>query len=444
VNNYTAGTQACQLYNCAAVGDIIGGGILNADYQTQKPNTQLTDGAPLHGAWTDPVKPEQQATVTLETILVMPAGNSPQNNGWPTIVFAHGLGSSKESVFAIAGRLAAAGFATVAIDTSAHGSRAVRISNDINLGCSGMCFSGTTPTGAHCDTITQCNAGETCGSLAANPQLLPPSPTSAPQCYAPFLSPDLATTRDGIRQTVLDHQRVVQALKTCGKDGCAGISVNPSKIYYLGMSLGGIIGTMSAGLSPDIKTAVIDVGGVGWADILENTETLAIRCSLVNGLIDAGILTGEKWTGGSTGLCTTDEWKQQAGYAQFAAIGRWVLDSADGANFAQRLATKRVLLQEVVDDTVVPNVATDNLSKLLGLAPMAADGFNPASPAPSGAIASMGTANKFLKYTSDADNVFVHSSLLRPAPTTEPQDGINGTLRLQVDASTYFLLNNNQ
>jgi hypothetical protein len=198
---------------------------------------------------------------------------------------------------------------------------------------------------------------------------------------------------------------------------------------------------MSAAMSPDIKAAVINVGGAGWADILENTETLAIRCQLVNGLIDAGILVGDKWNG-SVGLCTTDAWKMQPGWATFSAIGRWVLDPADPANFASRLATKKVLIQEVVGDTVVPNVSTDRLAALTGLAanPLTADPFN---GQPSAALSNMPTVSKFVRYVTDATNVFVHSSLLRPAPTTDPQHGINGTLRLQIDAA-YFLISNNQ
>jgi pimeloyl-ACP methyl ester carboxylesterase len=444
VNNYNAGTQACQLYNCAAIGDIIGGGIATPNYQRQLPNPLGSAVPAVQGAWSDPVDPEAQGTLILETIVVLPAGNPP-TRGWPTVVFAHGLGASKESVFAIAGMLAARGFATVAIDASAHGSRAVRISRDINLGCRGMCFSGTTPTGTECDTITECNAGETCGSTAATPSLVPPSPTTAPQCYAPFLSADLATTRDGIRQTNLDHERVVKALATCGAAGCGPVRVDPDRISFVGMSLGAIIGTTSFAMSPAIQTAVLDVGGVGWVDILENTQTLQIRCALVNGLIDAGILVGEKWTGGSTGLCTTDEWKMQPGYATFSAIARWVLDPAEPANFEARIlaADKKVLIQEVVGDTVVPNIATERQAALLGLPTMSleADPFNPSQPAPSAAIVEMPNTRKFVKYTSDANNVFVHSSLLRPAATTNPQAGINGTLRLQVDASSYLFLN---
>jgi hypothetical protein len=440
MNNYTAGTAACQLVNCAGIGDVLGGGVVNVNYQAQNPN--MFDAAkPLQGAWSDPVNPADQGSITLETLIAMPAGTAP-STGWPVVLFGHGLGSSKESALAIAGRLASAGFATVAIDTAAHGSRAVRISNDINLGCTGMCFSGTTPTGTQCETIAQCQSGQTCGSLAATPSLVPPSPTTAAQCYAPFLSPDLGMTRDGIRQTILDHQRVIRALKTCGAAGCNLISVDPNRIFYAGISLGSILGGMTTAMTPDIDAALLNVGGAGWADILENTETLAIRCSLVNGLIDAGILKGEKWAGGTTGLCTTPEWKMQPGYATFAAIGRWVLDPADPANYGSRLATKKVLIQEVVGDTVVPNVSTDRLAAVSGLAanPLAGDPFN---GMPSAAITMMPTTSKFVRYTSDATNVFVHSSLLRPAPTTDPQHGINGTLRLVVDG-VRFLAQNNQ
>ena len=134
-------------------------------------------------------------------------------------------------------------------------------------------------------------------------------------------------------------------------------------------------------------------------------------------------------------LCKTDDWKTQPGYASFAETGRWILDPADGANFASRLAVKRLLIQEIVGDTVVPNVTTNNLATFVGLASMATagDGFN---GQPSSAISTMPKMNKFLTYTSDAQNVFAHSSLLRPAVSTTP--GSNGTFRLQIDLRAFL------
>lgn len=440
--NYAAGATACQLYSCAAIGDVIGAGVLDTDYQVQRPNP-LPGGAPLRGAWNDPVHPDPQGMVLLETIIVVPAGTPPAN-GWPTVQFSHGLTSSKESVFAIAGRLAATGFATVAIDIAAHGSRAARISTDPAKGCIGRCFTQAgTATAATCDTNAQCGENETCGSATATPGFVPPSPTTASQCYAPFLSPDLAATRDAIRQTVLDQQRIIHAIKSCTTaNACGGATLDGSKISFTGFSLGGFIAPITAAMSPDINVAVINAGGVGWADFLENTETLAVRCLLVDGLIDAGILQGTKWDGGTTGLCTTDEWKMQPGFQTFAATGRWVLDPADGANFAFKLAPKHLLIQEIVGDTVIPNVTTNNLAALVGMASMVKPGdpFNPGSPAPSAAITAMPAMNKFVTYTSDANTIFAHPSFLRPVSFATP--ATNATARLQVDASTFLFLQN--
>src|SRR5438105_4063337 len=81
---------------------------------------------------------------------------------------------------------------------------------------------------------------------------------------------------------------------------------------------------------------------MGWVDVLENTQELAIKCPLVNALIDAGILRGIKWdpTNPTVGLCTGTDWITQPGYQQFQGIARWILDPADGANFAAKLAPR--------------------------------------------------------------------------------------------------------
>lgn len=437
--NYAAGDTACGLYSCAAIGDVVGGGAFTSNYQRQLPNP-LPGGNSLQGAWDNPYTPNPQGELVLETIIVVPAGTPPAN-GWPTVLFSHGLTSSKESVFAIAGRLAASGFATVAIDTAAHGSRAVRISRAEAQGCIGRCFTQAgTATATTCDTVAQCGAMETCGSATAMPGFVPPSPTTASQCYAPFLSPDLGATRDAIRQTVLDQLRVINAIKACtSASACAGAVLDGTKIYYTGFSLGGFIGPVTAAMSPDVKATVINAGGVGWADFLENTETLAIRCLLVDGLIDAGILVGTKWDGGTTGLCTTDAWKMQPGFQTFAATGRWVLDPADGANFAFKLAPKHLLIQEIVGDTVIPNLTTNNLAALVGMASMVKPG-DPFNGQASAAITAMPALNKFVTYTTDANNIFAHPSFLRPVSFATP--GTNATLRLQIDASTFLQLQN--
>ncbi|MBL9012702.1 MAG: hypothetical protein JNL83_00910 [Myxococcales bacterium] len=415
---------------CQAVGDVVGGLLSAANYQTDTPakvptnSTNPNEGGMIPGPFNDPYKPTKAGDRGILVLGMVPASPMPAA-GYPVIVFGHGLGSSKSSLVAIGAQLAAAGYASVAIDFVAHDSRAVRTSTDAAIGCA--------------------NTGT---------PAVPPSPTTAPQCYAPFLSSDLATTRDNVRQTILDLQELVNSLQGCALDKCNQLKVDVANIQYLGLSLGGIIGSATVGAKPDFRAAVLNVPGVGWVDILENSNTNAIKCPLVDALIDAKILTGEKSNlvaQPNTGLCTTDAWKTQPGYQQFATIARWALDPADPANFTRKLATRRILIQEVVGDTVVPNVATNNEAALVGLQPLVASRALPPVE-PSAVIMTSPQTNKFVKYMnlppeapSFPGNTFEHASLLRPAPSpgtmTVGADGRLGTARLQTDAITFLLQN---
>jgi dienelactone hydrolase len=430
--NYTTGNAICGQVGCAAIGDVVGSGLVSKQYQIDTPNAYTGTGAkPVPGPWSDPKSPTEVKDETISVLGWVPATAAPAT-GYPVVIFQHGLGQGKTNAFAIAGSLANAGFLTVAIDAVAHDSRAVRISNAAALGCTDVA------------TSTRLDKG--------------PSPIDFPQCYAPFLSTNLGATRDAIRQTVLDQQRLVAALKACGTTACNSVKIDPTKIVYLGQSLGGIIGAISVGLMPDIKAAALNVTGVGWVDILENTATLRIQCLLVDGLIDAGILVGEKSSppGNPTmGLCTTPAWKTQPGYQQFSVIGRWIFDPADPANYTRKLAQKRVLLQEVDKDTVVPNLTTANLGALLGLMSAAADpAVPPVPPAPpaSAAITTNPMTSKWVRYvnlpanggTGFPGNTFHHASLLSPTldPTQPPTpDGSLGVARVLSDVITYLSIN---
>jgi hypothetical protein len=452
--------NSCTSLPCNAVGDVIGAGLGTIPYQPPTTNMFNMNKQPIPGQWTDPVHPMSQSGVLLEVIAVIPNPNvvGPQPaNGWPTVVFGHGLGSKKETVLAIAPQLAKAGFATIAIDFQAHGSRAVPISNDPALGCAGTCSVTTSTT---CDVNGGCPMGESCINAAA--QTIAPDVTH--QCYSPFLATNLGLTRDNIRQTVLDLQRLVRAAKACGATNCVAngnapngangnsgnvLAIDPNHIVYTGISLGGIVGATTFSVDPTMQSAVLNVAAVGWADIFENSDTLEIVCPVIDGLIDAGVLMGMKWNGmdgaNASGLCTTPAWKTQPGYAQFAAIARWILDPADGANFTAKLAPKRFLLMEVVNDQVVPNVATDIMGELVSLTPKMADPETGAAGA-SMAITMNAGGTKWVRYAnlpasapSFPGNTFVHSSLLQPANAN--LDGVLGTVRVQTDAITYLILN---
>ena len=486
----TSATAAatCTALNCNGIGDVLGAALTTSNYETHVPNP-LAGGGDVPGAWSDPLKPMIQSgfpdlgrpsipTGAVEVLIFVPAGLPPAG-GYPVVVFGHGLGSYKETLIAIAGTLGSLGIASVAIDFVNSGSRAIRISDDPTIGCGPGICSVTTSQTCYADTPigTPCPGAETCINA--------PSYATTNQCYAPFLSTDLAGTRDNFRQTILDLQRLVLATKACGSgepSSCGDLAVDPTKLQYLGISLGGIIGSTTTSLAQDLKGGVLNVPGVGLVDILENSETFEIKCPLVDALITAGVLQGAQWNGMDgtmgTGLCTTDAWKTQPGYAQFASTARWVLDPADGANYVStRLPAKKFLMQEVVGDLVVPNVATDDEGALVGLTPGTADPINPQDPTtsnPSVALLNAATTSQWLRYpTLDATvastggfgNAFQHASLLEPVVsaghcldtpsttcvqnsecTVTAQDqcvfpGVLGTERVQTDAA-YFLHSN--
>ncbi len=428
----------CAQIGCANVGQVMGAGITSTNYQVLGANP-LTGAADVPGQWSDPVKPSTQGASILQTLIFVPKGTAPAG-GWPTVVFGHGLGSQKESLFVFAPQLATAGFASVAIDFVDSGSRAVRITTDPTIGCAATCAIA----GTSCTSDADCTT--------ANDQCTP-TYAEAIQCFQPFLSTDLGATRDTIRQTVLDLQRVAKSISSCGATGCNGtdgssLQVDPTHIVYAGISLGGIIGSTTNSVDPIFQSAVLNVSGMGLLDILENTQTEEISCSLVDALIDAGILVGAKFDPvAGTGLCTSMAWEQQPGYQQFRSIARWVLDPADGANYASKLALKRFLLMEVVGDKVVPNIATDDEGALTGLTPGVADACAPAPCAPSLAITTDVQSTKWVRYptlppdagTGFPGNTFVHASLLQPANTNA--DGLLGTVRVQTDAITFLVAN---
>jgi pimeloyl-ACP methyl ester carboxylesterase len=449
---YAAGTAVCAAAGCAAINDVLGSLVLSKQYTSDTANALYTGtGAmPIPGAWTDPLTPAvvhapntsnplaSDPQAQLGAIVLIPQTPAPAA-GYPTVIFQHGITRARTDVLAVAGGLASKGFAVVAIDALGHGSRAIRISNaapncsDVNVG-----IPGPRPD-------------------------LGPDPTAHPECYAPVLSPDLGATRDGFRQTVLDIHQLVTSLAACGTTNCGKLKVDPTRILYVGHSLiGGNLGTVAVGAT-GIKAAVLDAAGVGWFDILENTkQTAKFQCPLVDALIDAGVVMGDKFDPqAGTGLCTTDAWKTMPGYQQFAGIARWILDPAEPANYGDWLAPKSFLIQRIHDDDVLPNFATENL----GLAAEQIRGDAScgvpigASIVPSSVLLAAPTESQYLDYLTvlpgdpacPPGNTFGHGSLLQPLPsvtsgscnpaTGAACDGTFATVRLQTDA-IYFLLNN--
>ena len=139
----------------------------------------------------------------------------------PCLVLLHGLGGNKEMMAFLALDAAQAGYAALAIDEYGQGERAA-----------------------------------------------PPKPGETQEVQ-------LAT---GVRQTAVDVRRGLDYLAT-RKD------VNSQRIGLVGISLGAIIGTVTAGVEPRIKATALISGGGDWGLIL---KTLSANRADVGGRSTAG------------------------------------------------------------------------------------------------------------------------------------------------------------
>ncbi|MET0410099.1 MAG: hypothetical protein ABW217_02330, partial [Polyangiaceae bacterium] len=230
------------------------------------------------------------------------------------------------------------------------------------------------------------------------------------------------------------------------------IAVDPARIGYLGHALGALLGGVAVATSDQLAGAVLNEAAGDWVAVLSDSATDAIRCPLVDSLIAGGVLEGTPWDGGaaSDATCLRQDWQQDPRFLEFAAAARWLLDPVDPLNYAARLGSgdaPPVLLAEIDGDPVIPNTATRELVRLLGLD--AEDASVAAAPPITPTPAALAEGNVWIRYSgvpADADsgfpgNAYGPGSLLAPAPPAADMAdaaGQLGTAQLRVDAITFL------
>lgn len=307
----------------------------------------------------------------------------------PLVIFHHGLGASRGSMLTVANELAKNGFVVAAIDAPKHGDR------------------------SWCSADNQCAAGSLCTPIpggAGQGDAIPPGTCSGGLAKAPILcatadcqtawaaampqegvalassnylvSANLFRTRDSFRQDVIDQSALILALArppqlpvlpqtstVVTELGTKGIVINPGEVYWVGQSLGAILGTLNVAANPRISRAVLNVGGGTVVDVLTNAPAFTTTVSAL--LTSLGLQPGTP------------------AYFQFLLVAKWVLDPAEPVNVAGNLlgdadhptlpdllasmpsqAGKKVLGQLAACDTTVPNAFNLELGGLIGLAPV--------------------------------------------------------------------------
>lgn len=280
-----------------------------------------------------PVAKSKQTVPLLMTVPNAASGQTRPASGWPLVIYQHGITRNRTDMFAVAGTLAAQGFAVVAIDLPLHG-----ITDRSN-----PFYVNNTPFAPIAKERTFNLDLQDNSTGAPGPDgNIDPSGT-----YFINLS-SLLTSRDNLREGAAD-------LLTLSKAASTLPGVDASKVSFVGQSLGSIVGTVFLANDPIAMVGVLNVPGGGIARLLDGSPTFGPRIRA--GLAASGVEAGTP------------------AFDSFMGAAQTLVDSGDPINFArnntlldistqgQSLTTplKRLLLQEVVGggdalpDQVIPN-----------------------------------------------------------------------------------------
>src|SRR5438128_3020745 len=268
--------------------------------------------------------------------VVVPTGTPPPA-GWPVVIQQHGLGGQRDLVVAFGDQDAAKGFASIGIDAAQHGYRYW------NCGPGGACpqdaknnFGGTAiPDGFADDPNT--------GFLSVNLGFF--------QAFHNFLG-----VRDNFRQTYADLLSLVRLLHGHTIDLALDTTLDDTNIFYMGHSLGGLMGSGFVPIEPDLRAALLNATGGGLtSQLFLNSSIGAGAMALVDGIL---------------GLDPANVADQ---FSLAANLTQTIIDPADGMNSAGLLldpaaGTPRNVIQvEDFGDQVVPNPANEALAVAAGL-----------------------------------------------------------------------------
>lgn len=193
--------------------------------------------APVAIPGLDPALPPGYVPVSYHVFL--PPANQRPAGGFPVVIYGHGLGDHQFGAPTyIASTLAQQGFATLTIELPGHG------------------FG----PGSYVSV-----AGQNGTSVVATPgRAVPLSPGGT---YGPadgcIVGGPLAV-RDCGRQAALDMAAVIHTIQVTGG---LGLNLDSSKIFYVGQSFGGIIGTLLQAVDPAVQRAVLSVTGGTEVDV---------------------------------------------------------------------------------------------------------------------------------------------------------------------------------
>lgn len=292
--------------------------------------------------------PEEGQSQTIPMAIFIPKQTMPAA-GYPVVIFQHGLGRAKEDATVLANTMAEAGFATIAFDAPYHGDLTV-------------CTLDEHCQSKKCDAQTgQCQGGG--GFVDTQGYGVPDASGAA------FVRVDnIFATRDNVRQYVMHAVALLRGITLGAASGILDTSNKPNKIrldankvYFVGQSLGGIMGPLVMAVDSLPKRAIFNVPGAPIISLMY--ESTRFKPVIEAALQAQGVKDG-----------TLD-------YLRTKAIFHWIVDPADPANFGKyvvqeslkdlvtnkAVSTKQVMLMIAGKDTTVPPAFGRYLANSIGI-----------------------------------------------------------------------------
>jgi hypothetical protein len=319
-------------------------------------------------------RPVATATFPIPILITVPNASSAGGgvkpaSGWPVVIFQHGLTRNRMDAVAIADALANAD-----MDPSTEGTidGSGYLVASIDLPLHGIAGADAVPTNPFYDA-----ANERTFNLdfvnnqtgASGPDgIIDGSGTHFVQVPNPLV------TRDNLRQAAVDLLSLARSLPSLDLDGDGTPDVDPTRIHFIGHSLGGIVGTpfLAAASGAEVRTGELANAGGGVAQTIFDSPAFGPRIKAA--------LAAQGITEGSTLL------------AQFIRDAQTVVDAGDPLNYIEAAkAARPLLLFQVVgggtlpdgtaspSDQVVVNCSTQRLIDAGGFTQIAAAGNNPAT-----------------------------------------------------------------
>jgi pimeloyl-ACP methyl ester carboxylesterase len=268
--------------------------------------------------------PEARSVEEIPILISVPVGHT-FSSTLPVVIFQHGITADRSNLFGIADALAAAGFAAVAIDLPLHG-----------VDSTSPLFTGYLDGGRRERTFGMDLWNNTTGEVGPD-GTIDGSGASFVNLGLPLVS------RDNVRQAVSDLFQLSNALGDIDINGDSTADLDADQVYFLGHSLGGIIGTVYLSYAEQVRAASLGMPGGAIPKLLEGSASFGPVVTA--GLMSAGLTPG------------TSDWES------FFSVAQALFDTADPINYGSMgLNPDRPthLIEVVGSDTSFPDLVVPN------------------------------------------------------------------------------------